>query len=103
MKKKLFCLISIMLLIATIYPVTDTPSQETQTIGKHKQGTSNQPLSDEWWPMYRNDPANTGSTLGISPSTNQLKWKSTIGEDIFSVPQFARWSNDVADLMLYEA
>ncbi len=25
-----------------------------------------------------------------------------IGEDIFSVPQFARWSNDVADLMLYE-
>ena len=26
-----------------------------------------------------------------------------IGEDIFSVPQFARWSNDVADLMLYEA
>lgn len=26
-----------------------------------------------------------------------------IGEDIFSVPEFARWSNDVADLMLYEA
>jgi len=26
-----------------------------------------------------------------------------IGEDIFSVPQFARWSNDVADLMLYES
>ena len=26
-----------------------------------------------------------------------------IGEDIFSVPEFARWSNDVADLMLYES
>jgi len=26
-----------------------------------------------------------------------------IGEEIFSVPQFARWSNDVADLMLYES
>jgi MoxR-like ATPase len=25
-----------------------------------------------------------------------------IGEDIFAIPQFARWSNDVADLMLYE-
>lgn len=25
-----------------------------------------------------------------------------IGEEIFSVPQFARWSNEVADLMLYE-
>jgi len=25
-----------------------------------------------------------------------------IGDDIFSVPQFAKWSNDVADLMLYE-
>ncbi|MGD9385941.1 MAG: AAA family ATPase [Thioalkalispiraceae bacterium] len=26
-----------------------------------------------------------------------------IGEDIFSVPEFANWSNDVADLMLYES
>ena len=26
-----------------------------------------------------------------------------IGEDIFSVPEFALWSNDVADLMLYES
>jgi hypothetical protein len=26
-----------------------------------------------------------------------------IGEDIFSVPEFAKWSNDVADLMLYES
>ncbi|MEJ2450269.1 MAG: MoxR family ATPase [Gammaproteobacteria bacterium] len=26
-----------------------------------------------------------------------------IGEDIFSVPEFATWSNQVADLMLYEA
>lgn len=25
-----------------------------------------------------------------------------IGEDIFDVPEFANWSNDVADLMLYE-
>ena len=25
-----------------------------------------------------------------------------IGNDLFSVPQFAKWSNDVADLMLYE-
>ena len=25
-----------------------------------------------------------------------------IGEDLFSVPEFARWSNDVAELMLYE-
>lgn len=25
-----------------------------------------------------------------------------VGEEIFSVPQFARWSNQVADLMLYE-
>ena len=25
-----------------------------------------------------------------------------IGEDIFSVPQFANWSSEVADLMLYE-
>ena len=26
-----------------------------------------------------------------------------IGEDNFSVPEFAKWSNDVADLMLYES
>lgn len=26
-----------------------------------------------------------------------------IGEDIFSVPEFARWSNEAADLMLYES
>lgn len=26
-----------------------------------------------------------------------------IGEDIFAIPQFARWSNDIADLMLYES
>lgn len=26
-----------------------------------------------------------------------------IGEDIFSIPEFAKWSNDVADLMLYQA
>ncbi len=25
-----------------------------------------------------------------------------IGDELFSVPQFAKWSNDVADLMLYE-
>jgi hypothetical protein len=24
-----------------------------------------------------------------------------IGQDIFSVPQFAEWSNKVADIMLY--
>jgi outer membrane protein assembly factor BamB len=41
------------------------------------------PLSSEfWWPMYRADPLNSGSSYSLAPDTNRRAWEQTTGESI---------------------
>lgn len=41
------------------------------------------PLSSEyWWPMYRADPFNSGSSYSLAPNTNRRAWERTTGESI---------------------
>lgn len=36
----------------------------------------------DWWPMFRHDPGNTGSTTSTGPDTNEILWKETISNEI---------------------
>ena len=38
----------------------------------------------DWWPMFRHDPGNTGSTTSTGPDTDELLWKETIPNEIFT-------------------
>jgi outer membrane protein assembly factor BamB len=38
----------------------------------------------DWWPMFRHDSGNTGSTTSVGPETNELLWKETITDEIYS-------------------
>ncbi len=38
----------------------------------------------DWWPMFRHDPGNTACSESIAPNTNNLCWKETISEEIYS-------------------
>jgi outer membrane protein assembly factor BamB len=40
--------------------------------------------TSDWWPIFRHDSANTGCTTSIAPNTNQLCWKQTISDEIYS-------------------
>ncbi len=70
MNKKIGILISIMLLFTAIYPVAGLFDNQTK--------------SDNWWPMFRYDSANTGSSIAFAPNNDNLKWKKTINEEIYS-------------------
>jgi outer membrane protein assembly factor BamB len=95
MKKKILCVSMIMLLVATVYPVTGM--NFSKKISEELQNFNDvlnydQTESQDWWPMYRHDPRNTGCSESIAPSTNQLSWKQTIGDNIFSATPIV--SND---------
>jgi len=38
----------------------------------------------DWWPMFRQNSGNTGSSASIAPFTNHLKWKHTIPENLYA-------------------
>lgn len=76
MKKKIVGIFVCMLLIATILPVT-------ATIDKNKE-TDQSRMENDWWPMYRCDPGNTGFSPSIAPNTNQISWTQNIWDDVYS-------------------
>jgi len=87
MNRKILFVITTMLLIATVYPVVGVPNLERSFEEQHNLNEVNnngQTGSDDWWPMFRHDAGNTGSTSSIAPNTNQLSWKEMISEEIFS-------------------
>ena len=49
-----------------------------QTEEREFHTTSN----DDWWPMFRHDPGNTGSTTSTAPDTNEICWKGTVPDAI---------------------
>ena len=78
MKKKLIGIFVFGLLIATtVLPVAGTVNIE-YTSGKSSIDDT------DWWPMYRHDSGNTGTTTSIAPNTDHLCWKETISDEIYS-------------------
>jgi outer membrane protein assembly factor BamB len=84
MKKILIFVVSILMLVTSL-PVTGTIENDNKPNGKiSSQDPSNLFFTQYWWPMYRADPFNTGSSYSIAPDTNLRAWEQTTGESIAS-------------------
>jgi len=88
MKTKILGILVCTLLIATVLPVGGTINENSifeeqqNLIDTTKNG---QTESDtDWWPMFRHDPGNTGCSSSLAPNTNELTWKESIWDEIYS-------------------
>jgi outer membrane protein assembly factor BamB len=83
MKKKILGSLICMLFIAATLQATGTingMNRELNSLAKEST-----PVSDiDWWPMWRHDAGNTGSSTSKAPNTNELTWQQYIGEEIYS-------------------
>ena len=72
MKKKVIGILVCMLLFATFSSVAVT-SNVSETNSK---GSPVEEGDIDWWPMYRHDPAHTGSTTSTAPTESSVvaKW-----------------------------
>ena len=88
MKTKILGILVCTLLVATVLPVAGTINENSifeepqNFIDATKNGQTGS--NEDWWPMYRHDPGNTGCSTSIAPNTNQLHWKQNIGEEIYN-------------------
>jgi len=85
MKTKILGILVCTLLIATVLPVGGTINENS--IFEEQQnftdvGNNGQTGSEDWWPMHRHDPGNTGCSSSIAPNTNHLLWQNDAGENI---------------------
>jgi len=76
MKAKIITIFIMMLLIATVIPavgmIKEIKKEETKS------------LDTDWWPMWRHDPGNCGSSTSEAPNTNLISWQKNIGDQIYS-------------------
>lgn len=86
MQKKIALVILCMLLCSTIitpFSRAGTLDSENRDKNDSWNGKSNDgSRSIDWWPMFRHDPRNTGSSLSVTPSTKHLCQSINTGEFI---------------------
>jgi outer membrane protein assembly factor BamB len=85
MEKKFAFVISMVLVGATILPVTIIPSEAgaVEHSMMQNENTFGQLGLKDVWPMYRHDPGNTGCSPYVAPNTNHLAWKHPIGDSVY--------------------
>jgi outer membrane protein assembly factor BamB len=94
MKKKLIgFLISILIIVATVIPVTgmvinkNIKLKKQQIIVEESSVTDTKSDDVDWWPMFHHDLNNTGySTSKYAPQTNHILWTYTTGFFITDSP-----------------
>jgi outer membrane protein assembly factor BamB len=85
MDRKIVLMVISVVMSATVIPVIGLPPTEagfteyTQQIKYDPTGMSG---PNDIWPMFRNDPGNTGSSEYYSPNTNHVIWKKQIKNEI---------------------
>ncbi len=66
--------------------MNDVTSVKTKDFNNFVQNKGRDPhttSTTDWWPMFRHDSGNTGSTTSIAPSTDILCWQETVPEEFF--------------------
>ena len=87
MKKKLVGILVCMLLIAPSLPVAGMINGINAEMKKEINSSFKDSLGItdiDWWPMWRHDSGNTGSSTSKAPNTNELSWQKYIGEEIYA-------------------
>ena len=89
MKNGIVSIFICMLFISSVIPVAGTISGNNDaSIEKEKVIDVNNERQtqsdDDWWPMYRHDSGNTGSSGSLAPDINQVSWQTNINEEIYS-------------------
>jgi len=88
MKTKILGILICTLLIATVLPVAGTINENSifeeqqNFIDATKNGQTGS--NEDWWPMHRHDPGNTGCSSSLAPNTNELTWEQSIWDEILS-------------------
>jgi len=87
MKKKFVEIILLLVVSTMIIPVgaiLPTQADNGQNASLNLNNFTGNSLANDWWPMFRQDSGNTGSSASIAPFTNHLKWKHTIPENPYA-------------------
>ncbi len=63
---------------ANMVMTTDAIRLDSKQIGSSQSSTD-----IDWWPMFRHDSGNTGSSTAPGPKTNELRWQKNIGDEIY--------------------
>lgn len=70
--------------ISKINEIQNVKTEVINNVYQTKEKKPHTTAATDWWPMFRHDPANTGCTTSIAPNTNQLCWKQTLSDEIYS-------------------
>ena len=89
MTKKVIGIVLSMLLLATVLSVAETTNTQEKNAGK-----ANLNPSDDDWPMFHHDLANTGYSTSNTPETTNVLWSYQTGYAVHSSPS-------VVDGMVY--
>jgi len=85
MNKKIVLAVTLVVMIATVFPVAGLLPMKAGIAKQAKQtelGDSGSSGSNDIWPMFRHDAGNTGCSQFFAPNTNHVMWKKQINSDV---------------------
>jgi outer membrane protein assembly factor BamB len=86
MNRKIVLVVVLVVMSATVFPVTGllpTKAGIVEDMNEMNKGVIAGAADSGIWPMFRNDPGNTGCSPNYAPNTNHLKWKKQITSPIY--------------------
>jgi outer membrane protein assembly factor BamB len=86
MNRKIVLMVTLVVISATVFPVTGllpTKAGIADQLNQMNHGVTASTAASDIWPMFRNDPGNTGCSLFYAPNTNHVKWKNQITSEIY--------------------
>lgn len=87
MEKKFVKIIFLLVVITMIIPISSilpTQANDGQYNSLNLKNFTENSFANDWWPMFRKDSGNTGSSTSIAPITNHLNWKHIIPENLYA-------------------
>jgi outer membrane protein assembly factor BamB len=89
MEKAIGILVCMLLITVAVIPAAGFSNKNTDVLEDQQNFVKTNEIGQigketDWWPMFRHDSGNTGSSLSLAPNTGRLDWQTNIGEEIMS-------------------
>ena len=89
MEKTIGIFVCMLLIVTAVIPAAGFSNENTDVFEGQQNFIKTSEIDQigketDWWPMFRHDSGNTGSSLSLAPNTGRMDWQVNIGEEIMS-------------------
>lgn len=82
LRKFILSILMLILITTNLFPLISSSIQ----INKSNIGFSNEPIGNDWWPIFHHDLSHSGNSTSTAPENNQVLWSYQTNDVITSSP-----------------